>query len=238
MQLPPLCRGRIHRRYKRFLADVILDDGRAVTAHCPNTGTMATCWAPGAVVELSHCDNPKRKLAWTLERVDMGAGWVGVHTGRTNAVIAEGITRGRIASLADYPNLRREVAYTPPGHPGTRLDLVLSGSDAAPDAYIEIKNATLLVDNQVQFPDAVTTRGRKHLEVLAAAVASGARGIIVFAVNRPEGESFAPAAAIDPDYAATLRAVVADGVEVLAIRIHHTADGMAVAGELSTDLQC
>ncbi|HHH39013.1 MAG TPA: DNA/RNA nuclease SfsA, partial [Sedimenticola sp.] len=94
MQLPPLTAARMIRRYKRFLADVELADGSLLTVHCPNTGSMKGCWAPGAPVEISFSDNPKRKLAWTLERVDMGGGWVGVHTGRTNAVVAEAIREG------------------------------------------------------------------------------------------------------------------------------------------------
>ncbi|HSQ06914.1 MAG TPA: sugar fermentation stimulation protein SfsA, partial [Chromatiaceae bacterium] len=101
------------RRYKRFLADCELADGRTVTAHVPNTGTMVTCWAPGAPVQLSHSPDPRRKLPWTLERVDMGSGWVGDHTGRPNAVMAEGIAAGLIAGLAGYRVLRREVAYSP-----------------------------------------------------------------------------------------------------------------------------
>jgi sugar fermentation stimulation protein A len=235
--LPELHRGRIHRRYKRFLADVELDDGRMVTAHCPNTGSMAGCWAPLAPVELSHSADPKRKLAWTLERVDMGAGWVGVHTGRTNPVIAEAIEHGRIARLAGYRELRREVEYTPAGHPRSRLDIMLNDSASDPDAYVEIKNTTLLDGDLVRFPDAVTERGRKHLDVLAEAVAGGRRGVIVFAVNRPEGERFAPAWSIDPGYAERLCEVAEHGVEVLAVRIRHTATGMEVTGTLDLDLR-
>ncbi len=126
MQLPPLTNGRILSRYKRFLADVELGDGSQVTAHCPNTGRMTGCWAPGAPVQLSFSDNPKRKLAWTLERVDMGAGWVGVNTARTNSVVAEAITEGRVLALSGYQRLQREVRFDVPGHPASRLDLLLS----------------------------------------------------------------------------------------------------------------
>ncbi len=134
MQLPPLTNGRILRRYKRFLADVELDDGTLVTAHCPNTGRMTGCWVAGAAVQLSFSNNPKRKLAWTLERVDMGMGWVGVNTARTNSVVAEAILAGRVPSLVGYRKLQREVRFSLPGHPASRLDLQLSEGERA-DAW-------------------------------------------------------------------------------------------------------
>ncbi len=102
MKLPPLTNGIILKRYKRFLVDVEFEDGVCVTAHCPNTGSMRRCWKPGARVQLSYSDNPRRKLAWTLERVDMGAGWIGVHTGRSNPVIGEGLRAGGIDTMAGY----------------------------------------------------------------------------------------------------------------------------------------
>lgn len=233
--MPTLSDGRILRRYKRFLADVELADGSLVTAHVPNTGSMATCWSPGAPVQLSHSDNPRRKLAWTLERVDMGAGWVGVHTGRTNAVVAEGIAEGQIPALAGYRALTREVAFAPTGHPKGRLDIALT-EGPAPDVLIEIKNVTLLDGSRLRFPDAVSERGRKHLSLLRAAVEQGKRSVMLYAVNRPEGERFAPAWSIDPAYAERLAAVVEAGVEVLAVRIRHTETHLEVGAELPVDL--
>jgi len=233
--LPTLIDGRMLRRYKRFLADVEFADGSLVTAHVPNTGSMATCWSPGVPVQLSHSDNPRRKLAWTLERVDMGAGWVGVHTGRTNAVIAEGITEGRIATLAGYRELRREVEFAPAGHPKGRLDIALTEGPAQ-DVLLEVKNVTLLDGSYLRFPDAVSERGRKHLGLLQAAVEQGFRGIMLYAVNRPEGERFAPAWSIDSAYAECLAAVAKAGVGVLAVRIGHTKTCLKVAGQLPVDL--
>jgi sugar fermentation stimulation protein A len=165
----------------------------------------------------------------------MGAGWVGVHTGRPNTVVAEGIAAGRIPPLADYRELRREVVFAPPGHPSGRLDLGLSAGPA-PDALVEIKNCTLLDGDCLRFPDAVTLRGRKHLDLLAAAVAQGRRGVLVFALNRPEGWSFAPAWSVDPGYARRLVEVAALGVEVLAVRLRHTADAVEVAEPVPVDL--
>ncbi len=196
---------------------------------------MATCWTPGAPVQLSHSDDPRRKLSWTLERVDMGAGWVGVHTGRPNAVLAEGIAAGRIAALAGYLAVRREVVFAPPGCEPGRLDLGLS-EGPAPDALVEIKNCTLLDGDCLRFPDAVTLRGRKHLDLLAAAVADGRRGVMLFAMNRPEGRRFAPAWALDPAYGRRLAQVAALGVEVLAVRLRHNADALEVGQVIPVDL--
>jgi sugar fermentation stimulation protein A len=236
MQLPPLTDGIIQRRYKRFLADVELADGRLVTAHCPNTGSMRTCWQPGARVQISRSDNPRRKLAWTLERVDMGYGWVGVHTGRTNRVIGEGLEKGGIEALSGYRCVRSEVVCPNRVPPRTRFDFLLT-EGGGPDAWIEVKNVTLYQVGCVQFPDAVTARGRKHLEVLAELSRQGHRAVMLYALNRPEGDCFSPADEIDPAYGATLRRVVHEaGVEVLALRIRHSAQSMEVAGPVEVVL--
>ena len=227
--LPPLTDGTILKRYKRFLADVRLLDGRIVTAHCPNTGSMQTCWKQGAPVQLSHSDNPRRKLAWTLERVDMGRGWIGVNTGRVNHIVASAVSGGYIPQLSGYRRMQREPAIQVPGFPASRFDLLLAdGPDR--DAYVEVKNTTLMLDESISFPDAVTERGRKHLDLLSEVVKQGYRGIIVFALNRPEGRWFEPARSIDPQYATTLERVCAQGVEILLVRLRHEADGVAVAG--------
>ena len=231
MQLPPLFDGKIQARYKRFLADVVLDDGHLVTAHCPNTGSMRGCWEPDARVQLSHSDNPKRKLAWTLERVDMGQGWIGVHTGRTNPVVEEAVRSGAIDSLRGYDTVQREVTYAPEGEKRARFDLYLSQGQAA-DAWVEVKNVTLWQETFLTFPDAVTERGRKHLELLSRACREGYRGVMVYALNRPEGDKFRPADEIDPGYGETLRQVVEQGVEVVALRIEHGPQSMQAAGEV------
>ncbi|MES9960115.1 MAG: DNA/RNA nuclease SfsA [Sedimenticola sp.] len=235
MLLPPLTRGRIIKRYKRFLADVVLDDGSQVTAHCPNTGSMRGCWEPDAPVQLSHSDNPKRKLAWTLERVDMGQGWVGVNTARTNAVVAEAVIEGKVPSLAGYEQLKREVKFEVPGHPASRIDLMLSGGDR-PDALVEVKSVTLWDGERLRFPDAVSERATKHLKALRHAVEVGFRGVILFALNRPEGACFSPAGDIDPVYAQTLAEVMEAGVEAYALRIRHDDTGMWGEGLVPVEL--
>jgi sugar fermentation stimulation protein A len=235
MQLPPLFEGRIEKRYKRFLADVVLDDGRRITAHCPNTGSMQGCWEPHAAVQVSHSDNPRRKLAWTLERVDMGQGWIGVHTGRTNPVVEEAVREGLVETLRGYRQLRREATYAPQGFERARFDLLLT-QGARPDAWVEVKNVTLWQDQALTFPDAVTERGRKHLHLLSQACREGYRGVMVYALNRPEGRFFRPADEIDPAYGDTLRRVMAQGVEVVALRIEHGAQSMRVVGEVPVRL--
>lgn len=235
MQLPPLFNGRILKRYKRFLADVVLDDGRLVTAHCPNTGSMQGCWEVDAPVQLSYSDNPRRKLAWTLERVDMGQGWVGVHTGRSNPVVEEAVLEGVIPRLQGYRRVQREVTYAPEGFERARFDLLLTEGEQ-PDAWIEVKNVTLWQDDALTFPDAVTERGRKHLLLLSQACRDGFRGVMIYALNRREGGFFRPADEIDPVYGATLRSVVAQGVEVYAVRIEHGPQSMCVIGEVPVRL--
>ncbi len=228
MELPPLVNGWILDRYKRFFADVELEDGRRVTAHVPNTGRMTGCWAPGAPVQLSHSDNPRRKLEWTLERVDMGGGWIGVNTHRVNAVVAEGIATGAVPALSGYASLRREV--TPEALPGSsRLDLMLDDGPAE-RAYVEVKNVTLLLGDALCFPDAVTVRGRKHLYELARLRALGFRAVILFALNRPEGSFFRAAEEVDPGYAGALREVAGEGVEVIALRLRHTPTAIEASG--------
>ena len=230
MELPPLSDGVILRRYKRFLADVELDSGEQVVAHVPNTGRMTGCWKRGAPVQLSHSDNPRRKLAWTLERVDMGCGWVGVNTQRTNAVVEEALLQEQVAALSGYARIERE--KTSPVDSGrSRLDLFLSQGERA-DAWVEVKNVTLLLDHCLGFPDAVSTRGYKHLLELRALVSGGYRGMMLYALNRPEGSCFRPAEEVDPEYARLLREVVQQGVEVLALRLRHTQTGIVVAGEV------
>jgi sugar fermentation stimulation protein A len=231
MQLPPLTNGQIIKRYKRFLADVELTDGQIVTVHCPNTGSMSGCWEPGAAVQISHSDNPRRKLSWTLERVDMGQGWIGVHTGRTNPVVEEMLREGLLSSLSGYPTIRREVPYESHGE-RSRFDFLLQG-DGKRDVWIEVKNVTLWQGDGLCFPDAVTLRGRKHLQQLAQVCAEGHRGVMVYALNRPEGGYFYPADQIDPEYGQTLRRVVAESaVEIVALRIEHSEEAMTVTGEV------
>lgn len=214
MKLPAvLMSGRFVRRYKRFFVDVVLDDGREVTVHCPNSGSMLGLLEAGSAVVVSDSGNPDRKLPFTLERIRPGRAWVGVNTMLPNHIVREAIEKGRVPELTGYARVRSEVKFGE----RSRIDLLLEDG-ALPDCWVEVKNATLAEGGDALFPDSVTTRGLKHLEELASAVASGGRAAMFFLVNRADCAALRPADAIDPDYGATLRRVAREGVEILAYR--------------------
>ena len=226
-----LHKGRILKRYKRFLADVKLDSGEIVTAHCPNTGSMKSCFEPDCVVWLSKNDDPKRKLKWTWEFSENNIGLIGINTQRPNHVVAEAIASGKIPSLAGYRTLRQEVKYGA----NSRIDILLEDPKKG-SCFVEIKNTTLLNDDAVMFPDAVTSRGLKHLEELAKMTASGKRSVMIFLVNRPDGRFFAPADMIDPKYGAALRKAAGSGVEILAIRARSSTTEITTGESLPVKL--
>ena len=226
-----LHRGRLLKRYKRFLADVQLDDGTIVTAHCPNTGSMKTCYEENGHVWLSFSPDPKRKLSYTWEFSETEVGLIGVNTSKPNAVIAEGISSGLIAQLAGYKNLRQEVKYGK----NSRIDILLE-DPAKGSCYVEVKNTTLLEGHVILFPDAVTERGLKHLEELKQTVDSGHRAVMVYFINRPDGAFFTPADSIDPKYGKALRTAVNQGVEVIAIRAKSSITGITVGESVPVKL--
>jgi sugar fermentation stimulation protein A len=223
----PLIPATLIRRYKRFLADVRLADGREVTVHCPNPGRMDGCREPGSEVLLSDSHNPRRKLRYTWELVRAGTTWVGVNASRPNAVVREAIEGGTIAELADYRAVRSEVAYGA----NSRVDLLLE--DGARRCYVEVKNVTLAEAGVAMFPDAVTARGLTHLRELAARVAAGDRAVMVYLVNREDCHAFRPAAHIDPAYAAGLAEATARGVEVLVYAARVCPEGITVARRIT-----
>jgi sugar fermentation stimulation protein A len=224
MRFPtPLLQGRLIRRYKRFLADVLLD-GVEVTAHVPNSGSMIGLDLPGSAVWLSRSDNPNRKLAYTLELVEAAAPWgeglVGVNTGHPNALVAAAIAAGTIPELAGYDRLRREVKY---GR-NSRIDVLLEDDPAKPGArpltYVEVKNVHLRrpdgpYGDAAEFPDCITARGAKHLEEMAAMVAQGCRAVMLYLVQRGDCSHFRTAADLDPAYHDGLRRALDSGVEAL-----------------------
>lgn len=219
MKFPtPLVRGRLVKRYKRFLADVALDAGGTVTASCPNTGSMMGLSSPGMVVWLSESDSLTRKYRHTLELVeaDLGRGptLVGINTGHPNRLVAEAIEAGRIGALAGYESLRREVKYGT----NSRIDLLLEDAGRG-RAYVEIKNVHLMrVSGRAEFPDSVTERGAKHLAELAEMVRQGHRAVMLFLIQRGDADRMALAGDIDPNYTAAFAAARAAGVEALAYR--------------------
>lgn len=212
MKLPsPLTEGRLVRRYKRFLADVELPDGAIVTAHSANTGSMLQCAIPGHRVLLSKNDNPKRKLSWSWELVDVNGYWVDINTHRANRVVEEALRNNRIAEFQNY-EVTPEFSFA-----SSRIDFKLESREEK--ALLEVKNVTLCCDPTTAcFPDAVTTRGQKHLRDLMAAKAEGWRAVVFFLVQRGEAVAFTPADNIDAEYGRLLREAVNCGVEALAYR--------------------
>ena len=212
MQFPqPLEHGVLVQRYKRFFADVVLDGGRELTAHCPNPGSMLGLNSPGSRVWLSRSDSPTRKLAHTLELVEAEGALVGVNTMLPNRLAADAVEQGLIPELAGYESIRREVAYGA----ASRADFRLEASDR-PSCWLEVKSVTLArCRGLAEFPDCVSVRALKHLHDLAAEVAKGNRAVLLFVIQRGDCQTFEAAADIDPAYAAGLRQAARAGVEVL-----------------------
>lgn len=229
MRLPaPLLRGTLVQRYKRFLADVRLDDGRLVTATCPNTGSMIGLTAPGSVVWLSESDSPTRKyrFTWELVEADLGAGptLVGINTGHPNKLVAEALAARRIRALAGYPSLRREVRYGK----SSRIDLLLECADKGL-CYVEVKNVHLSRRHGLaEFPDSVTERGTKHLAELADMVRAGHRAMMVYLIQRSDARRLALARDVDPGYGAAFDAAAAAGVEAIALRCRMSPEEIVV----------
>jgi len=226
MRLPPLVAGHLIRRYKRFLADVELEDGAVVTAHCPNSGSMKGCAIPGSRVYLSRSANEGRKYPFTWELVEADGFWAGINTALPNRLTREAIEDGTVAELQGYGAIRPEVPYGE----HSRIDLLLEGAQGR--CFVEVKNVTLVEGDRALFPDAVTTRGQKHLRELMRVVGEGDRGVIFFTVQRGDGASVSPADAIDPEYGRLLRLALDNGVEALAYRALVTPQEIRLTGRL------
>jgi sugar fermentation stimulation protein A len=226
----PLVQGTLVKRYKRFLADVRMENDEIITVHCPNTGTMLSCSTPESRVCLSSSANPKRKYPFTLEMVKVSSTWVGVNTARTNKLVAEAIDKGQIAEFQDINTIKTEIKTS--DH--TRLDLQVSHGNSS--TFIEVKNCSLAVDRCAMFPDAVTTRGTKHLHELTRLTMEGMRSCIFFLVQRMDADRFSPASHIDSIYGHALLQAAEAGVMVLVYQAEVSPDGIDVVRPLPYSL--
>ncbi|MGF7138421.1 DNA/RNA nuclease SfsA [Roseimarinus sediminis] len=206
-----LIHGKLIRRYKRFLADIELDDGTRVVAHCTNSGSMKSCIEEGAEVYLSPAADPKRKTRYTWEMIKINAKWVGINTLVPNQLAFEALSKKLIPGLDRYDFVKREVKWG-----DSRFDLMATNEEES--CFVEVKNVTMKVGDAALFPDAVTSRGLKHLETLIRVKAEGMRAVMLYIVQRSDVSHFGPAEVIDPDYAKGLRKAAAAGVELFAVQ--------------------
>lgn len=229
----PLASGRLVKRYKRFLADVVLDEnGSEVTAHCANPGSMLGLKEPGSRVWLSQSDNPKRKLKYSWEIIEADGALVGINTAHPNRLVEEAIEAGRIKALSGYETLRREVKYGK----NSRIDILLEDGNGK-KTYVEVKNVHLMRQaGLAEFPDSVTARGAKHLAELADMVAEGHGAAMVFLVQRPDCDRLSLASDIDPAYASAFAAAREAGVNTYAIGCDVTLDGIEAVRPVNIEI--
>lgn len=223
-----LVHGKLIQRYKRFLADVQLDDGTVVVAHCTNSGTMKSCIESGAEVYLTPVTDPKRKTRFTWEMIQINNAWVGINTGNPNKLAFEAILTNQIPGLEGYTTVKREVKFG-----DSRFDIYAENQHEK--CFVEVKNVTLKEGKYALFPDAVTTRGQKHLKTLINVKKNGMRAVMLYIVQRSDVEIFAPAAAIDPNYAETLKKALENGVEVIVMQAKVTPQEITLFKELPAE---
>ncbi len=206
-----LVHGTLIKRYKSFLADIKLDDGSIVTAHCTNSGSMKSCLENGAVVYLTPVNDPSRRTKFTWEMIKINYHWVGINTNNPNKIAFEAISEGFIPGLPEYSMVKREVKFD-----DSRFDIYAENKKEK--CFIEVKNVTLKEGKYALFPDARTVRGQKHLKTLIEVKNNGIRAVMLYIVQRMDVEIFAPAKEIDPDYALALKEAADKGVEVIVMQ--------------------
>jgi sugar fermentation stimulation protein A len=230
LKWPKLIKGTLVKRYKRFLADVRLKNGHLVTAHCPNSGSMLECSAPSRPVYLSRYNVPERSTRYTWELIEMPTSLVGVNTIVPNRLALASVSAARVPELAGYDRIRPEVKVGK----NSRIDFLLE--KGARRCFVEVKNCTLVRNGVAFFPDAVTSRGLKHLVELQRQVLSGHRGVMFFLVQRMDAGIFRPADHIDPAYGQELRKAVRNGVELLAYDVTLDLRGIELRAALPFEL--
>lgn len=224
----PLKSAKLVKRYKRFLADIELPNGSVETIHCPNTGSMKACDGPGSLIWFSTSNNLKRKYPHTWEIIENEQQhFIGINTHRANKLVAEALSNKVIKELSYYSDIKSEVKY---GEQNSRVDFLLSEKDE--HCYVEVKNVTLAETNIAYFPDAVTERGRKHLQELALMREQGHRAVLLFCVQHTGVAEVRVAQTIDPNYAETLKNVIARGVEVLCYQAEISPSAITLKNKL------
>jgi sugar fermentation stimulation protein A len=230
IDFPPLTEGILLKRYKRFLVDVKLKSGEVTTAHTSNTGAMLNCSEAGRSVYLSESSNPKRKYRYSLEMISMPDGLVGLNTALPNRLAALGCQYGLFEGFPFPAQVQREVAAG-----GSRLDLKLTGQNGEV-VWVEVKSSTLVIDGVALFPDAVSSRGTKHLNELIDLLGPSQRAAILILVQRSGAASFSPADSIDPLWGKTLREAVKRGVELLAYEVDLSPTGARLSRKIESVL--
>lgn len=231
MRFPhPLIKGVLLRRYQRFLADVRLPDGRLLTAHCPNSGSMKGCNLPGREVRLSPATGSRRRTRYTWELIHLPTTWVGINTLTANRLVAESLLEGSIPELGGFLGLTREVSLGE----NSRIAFLLHRHDGL--LFLEVKNITLAEDGRALFPDAPTLRGRKHLRSLMAARRQGRQAAIFYVIQREDARRFATASGIDPEYAEILRQAHREGVRIFAYRARVSPEEIKLAAPVPVEL--
>ena len=225
----PLIDGYLIKRYMRFLADIKLDSGNIVTAHCTNSGTMKSCLEDNAEVYLSPVDDPNRKTKFTWEMIKINGNWVGINTGNPNKLAYEAVKSGKIEKLKGYTEVQAEVKFD-----DSRFDLMAKNEKET--CFIEVKNVTLKEGKYALFPDAVTSRGKKHLETLAKVKEQGMRAVMLYVIQRNDVEIFAPAKEIDPEYTKVLKIAYEKGVEIIPMQVNVTPEKIELLKELPFEL--
>jgi len=222
-----LIQGKLIKRYKRFLADVKLKNGEVITAHCANPGSMQTVNIEGSNVWLSPANNPKRKLKYTWEMIELNKYKIGINTSLPNHIVKEAIIKNQIPELNGYKNLKSEVKYGS----NSRIDILLSSS-SKPDCYVEVKNVTMRRENKdysiAEFPDSVTARGKKHLIELTEMVSHGFRSVMFFLIQREDCNYFSIASDIDPEYSEAFNQAMNAGVELLCYKCKLTSQSIEI----------
>ncbi len=229
---PPLFPGTLLKRYKRFLADIKLDSGEEITVHCANPGKMLGLSTPGSRVMVSLSSNAKRKLPYSLELVAAEENedtWVGVNTSLPNQVIKLALAQRLFPGLGEYHTIKPEVVYGRDRK--SRVDFFLTGTEGTMPIYLEVKNVTWAQGRKGLFPDAVTTRGQKHLlELVDVIEKHSARAVALFFISRGDCDTFGPGDAADPVYGKLLREAVVKGLEILPCRFELTPEGVKYLG--------